>query len=159
MLKKPKQKGVVATKNPLLHNLCGCWLNTYLKILVKVWPCMTSRDARETDAGCRQRKTWRATTCSLPLLTYHFSSFHFISFTIISSNIPTTYLQDTHPNIRRGHWWCVSRCSSSFAVPGGGMPQDDVPQLRHEILLRLRCHSHRELHMLPGADMQEHCKN
>ena len=34
------------------------------------------------------------------------------------------------------------------------MPQDDVPQLRHEILLRLQCHSHRELHMLPGADTQ-----
>ena len=32
------------------------------------------------------------------------------------------------------------------------MPQDDVPQLRHEILLRLQCHSHRELHMPPGAD-------
>lgn len=53
------------------------------KSLSKFWPCMTLRDAWETDAGCRQRKTWRATTWSLPLLTYHFSSFHSLSFPVI----------------------------------------------------------------------------
>lgn len=132
---------------------CGCWLNTYWKILVKVWPDIEGRMGNWCWMSPKQDlKGHNLLFTSLNI------SFQFISFTI-SRNIPTTYLQDTHPNIRRGHWWCVSRCSSSLAVPGGGMPQDDVPQLRHEILLRLRCHSHRELHMLPGADMQEHCKN
>ena len=80
------------------HNLCGCWLNTYWKILVKVL-------ALHDIEGRMGNWCWMSPTQDLKghymLFTSLNISFQFISFTIIPSNIPTTYLQDTHPNIRR----------------------------------------------------------